>query len=138
MKVKCKQSFREFERGKEYIGKEMKPGVVDIAGLWFEVNHLDFDRYWEVLEPPKPTILSGPVETQEEIEDRIGRSLCCPLTTAIKEIMRHQETIHQLVGARAQQIENNRHLLPIIDKLAAQTSAGVAEIKKFVKAGAVG
>lgn len=106
---------------------------------------LPFDIF-DIIFESKPAILCGHVETQEEIEDRIGVSGGDPLGIAVREIMQHLETIHQLAGARAQQIEICKMLLPILQevedniKIDNQIEAlgALSRIRLFVKAGTAG
>ena len=122
-------------------------------GEFIQIEGLDacfpLECFEVIEEPTQPAILNGRVETQEEIEDRLGASGEDPLGIAVKEIMQHLATIHQLAGARAQQIETNKDLLPKIDAITtlvykypmtcnSPIMEGIREIKKFILAGSKG
>ena len=91
-------------------------------------------------------ILTGHVETQEEIEERLGASGRDPLALAVHEIIHHLGTIHQLAGARAQQITICRELLPMFTEAEGYLEKGcpanaglvLGKIRAFVEAGALG
>ena len=147
MRVKCKTDCRDLKAGVEYDATSTDEGVIEMDGMFYYTDNPMFKHYFEVIEEaPQPAILNGHVETQEEIEDRWGRSGSDPLAIAAREIMDYQENLHRLVTARAQQIETNRYLLPMIDKLSielpeknhADNRYRIGEIKKFILAGSKG
>lgn len=114
----------------------------------FELYHTHFAKWrFEVIEDePAPAILTGRVETKEDIEERLGADGRDPLTKAVKEIMQYQEDLHKVVGARAQQIQMNQLILSMIDIFFDDYDIGhkeaafekLVKVREFIQAGTVG
>ena len=132
IRVKCKdqppEPLNRFMVGFEYEGKAYDGGYeVKDGTCLYGYSHKRFGFYFEIIEDaPKPAILSGHVDTLKEIEERLGRSGADPLGIAVREIHYHLETIHQLVGARAQQIEICKAMLPMMDEVKGYLHKGKA------------
>lgn len=111
----------------------------------FRLTKAQLEQHFEVVEEPQPAILRGRVETQEEIENRLGCK-SDPFGAGIKEIMGYQKTLHTLTGDRAASIEVFRLLIPMIDNLStdlwdkslADNRFRIGEIKKLILGGAKG
>lgn len=95
------------------------------------------------IEQSKPNRHSG--ETADEIATWYGYNHKDAVAGMSQEIHMLSAEVHKLTGARLQQIEINKLLLPMIDILSedieessANTRFRIGEIKKFIQAGAKG
>jgi hypothetical protein len=110
----------------------------------YNMTHPNFKVYFEVMvEEPEPQILTGKVDTRDEINERLGASGRDPLYLAVSEIMDIQEAHHAVIKSTAQLVEINKMLLPMIDEVSKDISEGkscgtlnkIRIIRQFVEAG---